>query len=299
MLVAVLDWQENFARESTAKIDKYLRILNEQTPEGGFDTPAWLVPPYFYDTRAGGHVYRLSLRMARMAQRRAGDERVHPIVCVLKSALALPADVQRIIKDHARFSQTILHISKFDETKASLNELGGFWTLVAGLANRDRPPLMLYGGYFSVLAFHAGLDGLSHGVGYGEYRDALNPRSGPPGDRFYIPALHHFFSLGEAQALLRTDQANRQLLQCACAQCAVALAAGRSALAQRTREDIFVHYLQARHTEITVVQQRPLAELLDDLRQMHAYARLLAPAMANEFDYLEQWRKAVQIATGI
>ena len=49
MTVAVLQFQETFAQKSTQKIDKYLKMIGQESAGGNFNAPAWLVPPYFYD----------------------------------------------------------------------------------------------------------------------------------------------------------------------------------------------------------------------------------------------------------
>lgn len=289
---AVLDFQRNFVRDSTQKIDKYFELIGRKASLDRLRAPEWLVPPYFFDRQIGGADYGVSLEMAKIAATGARGDRLRPVACFLDSALS-GANVSRVVDDYAPFGHVISFPSRFDETKASVNELQGFWNLTIRLSGRGCRPLMLYGGYFSVLGHHAGLDGLSHGVGYGESRDALSPSSGPPGPRYYIPALHRFFPVDQAQALLQLDRNARELLRCDCESCVLARAANRGSLAQRTREDIFVHFLRARHAEIADVQRRPLADLVQELRTMHTYAVGLAPAMANDFAFLAKWADAI------
>ena len=296
MTEAMLQFQETFAQESTQKIDKYLKLIGQADAEGQFASPVWLVPPYFYDEDIRGTKYQVSLRIARLALELVDAERMHPVACVLRSALSSSDGVDNLIIDYTPFAQTILFPSKFDETEASQQELQGFWRLVKELSQRNRPPFMLYGGYFSILASHVGLEGLSHGIGYGESRDALSPRSGPAPERFYIPALHRFFPVAEAQVLLRQDRTNRGIFQCACVSCEAARAAGRGALDRRTRGEIFVHFLQVRHNEISDLLQYPLHDHVTGLRDIYGYATTIAPALADNLAYLERWANAIDTA---
>lgn len=299
MVASVLRFQETFAQKSTLKIDKYLKLIGQTRQEGQFGPPVCLVPPYFYDESVGGPKYKVSLELAHLAAGSTDAERVRPVACVLKSALSSTVAIEELVHDYGPFAQTILFPSKFEEAEASQPELQGFWGLVRGLAHRDRPPFMLYGGYFSILASRTGLDGLSHGIGYGESRDALSPRSGPPVKRFYIPALHRFFPIAEAQTLLRLDRSNRKVFRCTCASCEAARTAGRGPLDHRTREDIFLHFLQIRHGEIQDVQQRSLPELVAKLRDLHGYATSIAPGLTEQLNYLERWASAIEAAEGI
>lgn len=297
MTVAVLQFQETFAQKSTQKIDKYLKMIGQESAGGNFNAPAWLVPPYFYDPSVRGANYGVSLDIARMAQAENGGERVHPIACVDKRALSTAgSDVNNLIDDYAPFSQTILFFSVFEEANASEPQLQGFWNLVRGLSGRGRPPFMLFGGYFSILAHYVGLAGFSHGIGYGESRNALSPVSGPPGKRFYIPALRRFFTVAEAEYLIAADRKERGLFQCVCGPCEAARAAGRGALDRRTREDIFHHFLRVRHDEVMSIQIRKLTDLVADLRDVHNYATSIARGFANKLTYLARWANAIQTA---
>lgn len=293
---AVLTFQQKFSQDSTQKVAKYLKILKEDVTGVGFLEPAWFVPPYFRSEQTRDPVYNVSLAMARFGATVTDPARVHPVVCLTPQALLSPTAGLHVGTDYSAFPQTLIYISGFEEANANETELAGFWTLVRELASRERPAFMLYGGYFSILAQQAGLRGLSHGLGYGEARNAFSPSSGPPRMRFYIPQLHHFFDLADAQAILSLDARRRNLFRCDCAQCHAARNAGRQALDTRTLEDAFVHFLHARRAELADVQTRGLDDLLDELANVHTYVSTLNPALVDEFAYLDRWARAIRSA---
>jgi len=293
MTRSVLHFQETFAQKSTQKIEKYLKLIGQTGTEGDLDTPTWLVPPYFYDPDIRGTSYIASLEIARIAAETHG-EHVHPVVCVLKSALDSTDGVDRLVDDYAPFAQTLLFFSRFDEFAASEPQLRGFLRTARGLSQRGRRAFTLFGGYFSILAHYAGLEGLSHGIGYGESRDALSPESGPPPKRFYIPALHRFFSIADALTLIAQDRKGRKLFQCACGACEEAISGGRGSLDRRTRDDSFHHFLLVRHDELGNVQGLPLANSVATLQDVYDYAVSIAPHLSKELGYLKRWASAIQ-----
>ena len=57
----------------------------------------------------------------------------------------------------------------------------------------NKPIVSLYGGYFSQLMTKIGLDGVVHGMEYGEKREVVPVGGGIPRAKFYIPAIHNRF----------------------------------------------------------------------------------------------------------
>lgn len=74
----------------------------------------------------------------------------------------------------------------------------------------------LYGGFFSICMYHAGLWGFNNGLGYSESRDwpQLEATGAAPA-RYYVPRLHAYLPVGTAQALIEVEPEFR----CPCVVC--------------------------------------------------------------------------------
>ena len=290
MVEGVVAFQENFVTQSQEKIDKYLSLIGENrfTPH----PPCWIVPPYFYTSDIGDTVYEKSLSAAHAATSvTSPGYRINPVVCFRMGSLA-ENSAERIASDYSDFGRCLLFAKDFREHSADVDQLHAWLDLLVRLSRERIQPFTLYGGFFSIVGHKLQLAGISHGLGYGEYRDPLSPMGGPPPDRYYIPKLHRFYEIGEADSILSRPGA--EFLRCDCQICSSARHGGRGAIIELTRSERLRHFLISRHGEVRYVQDTTLAEILNDLRETIATFQRNLRALVDRIGHLENWSATVE-----
>jgi hypothetical protein len=160
----------------------------------------------------------------------------------------------------------------WDESMATTADIVG-WHETAlsghgyGVAVRN-----LYGGYLSVLLMGVGLDGLNHGIGYSEQRDARRlGATGAPPTRYYVPALRCFVSRANAQPVM---DALPTSWACDCTVCEDVKQNGIPVVDRLSVEDLKRHFLICRFREIRRVQddlERELDRLSEVARWLTAH----------------------------
>lgn len=100
-----------------------------------------------------------------------------------------------------------LWIDKMPESNMTEKEARGLIDIVWTLSSKkNRPIMMMYGGFFYLLLYHFGLTGVSHGTLFSQSKgamDAVRQSAGPAPVRYYIRDLHDFFTLEASLLLLR------------------------------------------------------------------------------------------------
>jgi hypothetical protein len=185
----VLDFQyvhlkENLDREYAEYVE-YLSLYRE---------PMLLIAPYFYMQKdTFNQWYELNLKLIEEAvrQKDAYKKNIFAQLVIDKKILGDKEKVRKIINDYSKADGLIYWIDGFDETEADIEELDAVKFLV-GLYKKTYPTkqiISLYGGYFSELLLRLGLDGVVHGLEYGESRDVVPVGGGIPLSKYYLPAI--------------------------------------------------------------------------------------------------------------
>lgn len=167
--------------------------------------PAAIFAPYFYidptDADAG-----LAL-LGDLASTSAGlttERPVHAVLCTDVSALRSETFLERasdtLIKSGV--AGVWVWFSTFYEDAATLEELFAFVTLLGKLGEK-MSVFNMHGGYFSLALSRFGMNGVSHGIGYGEQKDVI-PVIGQstPTVRYYLPDLKRRLSVPQIERAL-------------------------------------------------------------------------------------------------
>lgn len=150
-------------------------------------------------------------------------------------------------------------LDEFDVTTDGRSELVEYGKAIQSATARGQSIFALYGGFFSVLLHRFGLEGSSHGVGYGEHRDHVElPSSGAPPARYYVPRLHRYIGVDIAGAIW--EQAP-DLVECFCPECE-----GRSPTSLSYHQ-LMRHSVRVRADEIDSWSHLPTAEVSAWLRR--------------------------------
>jgi hypothetical protein len=249
----VLEFQERYAQQATGKIDKYRALLAEARGEDPVEgvapaSPIRFVPPYWAVQNAGDDWWSLSrLAISRALARYEGGATLMPILAVVKdSPVATLADLIENLPEGCE--QVFCWRGAWDEASATQTDVDG-WVAAIDMGRRKGISITnLYGGYLSVLMTTLGLAGVSHGIGYSEQRDVRRlGQTGAPPTRYYIPALHAFDTVPNAQPIIDHLPAE---WSCKCPDCKNVEQDGRPVVGRLKPEHRKRHFLYARDKEI-------------------------------------------------
>jgi hypothetical protein len=231
---AVVAYQRGRIREEFEADEQYREFA------GGVPEPSAVIAPYFYIEPSASRAWmKVNAAMASQAAHLSEDIPVHALVCAPRDLLvddAFRRWVSETLADTA-VDGIWLWFSKFDEYTAKTSELRALRDLVTVLNKKGKEVLNLHGGFFSLALSNFGLDGISHGVGYGEQKDVV-PVIGQstPTVRYYLPALRRRLSHLDIERCFRTLKirtvADFHELICDCTVCKGVLAGGLARFAE-------------------------------------------------------------------
>ncbi len=119
---------------------------------------------------------------------------VYSVLCADYKWLADTSFIDNIVNELPKtgVDGVWLWFSMFDEWEVQEKYLRAFKVLVKQLSEKGLEVYNRHGGYFSLALNKFGMNGISHGVGYGEKKDVLQIK-GPPNApivRYYLPDIH-------------------------------------------------------------------------------------------------------------
>lgn len=293
MAAYVAEFQRRYAETSADKLEEYLNLLGEERQQPS--APAFILPPYFRFDDVHGPWHEASLSMATAAIRYRDSASICPVVCLSLGCLhtgEFDAMVQSY--DREAFDGYFLWVSRLDQYRSPPEDLRAFADLVRRFSATGRPVINLFGGYYSAMLSYLGLAGLSHGVGYGEARDAFYYRGGPPGERYYVPMLHRFYPRLDALRLLaRLDSV---VMRCDCPACMGVSREGDTSQVQASRlnrEGLLSHFLYARRKELDHIAETPVDLLISELQSTYDSIATHRPDELRRIQHLSNWVEAL------
>ena len=164
-----------------------------------------------------------------------------------------------------------------------------------------KPVMSLAGGYFALLLYHVGLTGICHGPGYGESRaisgsGAVTGSGGRLPLRYYVPALHRFYSISSVGHLLRALGSH---FRCRCGLCQSGWSEGYFDVSLLDEDAIQDHFMSTHRLEVDQVLRLSLPELADRLPSTVHEARALSRpadplrAVPRQVEHLVRWADAL------
>lgn len=157
--------------------------------------PMFLIAPYFYmreDTF--DQWYQLNLDFIREAIKQKGqfkNKNIYALLVIDKKILLAEDKLDKITSDYSLADGLIYWVDGLDETEADTDVLRAIKSLIKKYKKRNpkKRLITLYGGYFSELLLSIGLDGVVHGLEYGESRDVVPVGGGIPLSKYYLPEI--------------------------------------------------------------------------------------------------------------
>ncbi|MHB8110903.1 MAG: hypothetical protein ACYDHW_12840 [Syntrophorhabdaceae bacterium] len=189
---SVLEFQYKHIQESLS--DEYREIV-EYLRIDQLGKPDFLISPYFYLSKNNQFKWtQINLQLIEESLKHKTAFNNLPIYAQLvidRQYLNDTSELDRLIQSYSIADGLLYWIDGFDETEASVDELRAVKRMVRTFkdGNEKKRILSLYGGYFSQLLLKEGLDGVVHGLEYGENRDVVPVGGGIPLSKYYLPAV--------------------------------------------------------------------------------------------------------------
>ena len=305
--------------------------------------PKLLIAPYFYlNPNDSNFKSWLDLNVAFINEA-AMQAEVQSYGCPVYGQIVMNKDVLRdkniineIVNCYANcqckgFTIWVDSLNEHEETQEVLN---GFIYFLQSLkrAHKGKSIYNMYGSFFSILLTHRSihlLDGVSHGMEYGEYREVYPVGGGRPVSKYYYMPLHQREDFTKAFYLLEyngiidtslktwgdTDRYFSEI--CKCEQCRTIMGnemvnfykfestdyyeiknkkgtiVRRKKASSQTKQNCLFHYLLCKKMEFSIINKNNINELLNGLKaekEKYSNSTLLDD---NEFDYIDNWCNAI------
>ena len=203
----VICFQRDYVQETAEGKDYYKYLQYAGVPL----KPIWLVIPYFcMNAKTYKGWLDINRRLIDIALQEFPDKDLAAELVIEKDLLEDEKILNDTIADNyikSGISRILLWIDNFSAFESSKKLLENYVGLIKKLTRKGIEVYNLYGDYFSVLLCHpdlnVGLNGVCHGLGYGEERSVIPVGGGIPINKYYYPPLHERLSFREASMLLR------------------------------------------------------------------------------------------------
>ena len=293
--------------------------------------PIWIVAPYFYLDYENLEWLKINKRLCeRMREVMDGAEVHKKMMVQLLMSKDILCNIQILEQIAGTYSDmdcdgVLIWIDDFDETKATREELEGFVYLLKKLQNKL--VYNLYGSFFSVVLTNDEiglLNGVGHGMEYGESRSAFPVGGGIPSSKYYFLPIHQRMDFQMSYQLLHetgiidlneknwgdADSYFREI--CKCAICKDILKEGmigftkfqstelyeinykthtsrRAKPTPETKKYCRIHYLECKTFEYLFARKKSIEQIHKDLCKMcEKYNDLLEERNVNA-NYLSTW----------
>ena len=221
--VGTTNFQTNTLIESLGEEER------EFVEETGDLLPEFIVAPYFY--LSPNHYKRWLDITSICYSTTKGLVKDRPVfLCLAISRGALHLGLASLLSTVASLKPDgiLLWIDEHEEESLAEHEVRSYIELLSSLKNSTDVVYNKHGGYLSVILGHKEigpkLDGVAHGINYGESRSIVPIGGGIPMARFYFPSVHSRLRWGDALYIakgkdwLSTATAYRANV-CKCARC--------------------------------------------------------------------------------
>jgi len=214
----IIRFQANLGNDISASqisLREYDTILGRKSQHSYGREPFWYIPPYFYFESLTDPWYQLTVEFAKLAKRIYPSLRLCPILSMSKDALDRKIAIG-ILEDLREFDTYIIFVNDFDERKESLSTIKSLAYFIKLLTEGGKQVYLKHsGGFFALLLYYFGLEGIIIGVDVGEHKNIFTPTTGGGGGSLYIPKLHIRISRAEAKLLYQDNPE----LRCKCNVC--------------------------------------------------------------------------------
>jgi len=312
----VIEYQKNRFNELIGKDDELKQFIDS------LPKPKGLLSPYFFIHEGNKEsLFDLTYQMAQYCADSNLNDEVYSVLCIDKPLLNDPlfdACIEKLIT--LKIKGLWLWISQFQEEDAQYQLLEKYLSVVNKVSKSGKQIFNMHGGYFSLLATHKGLTGISHGVGYGEQKDVMPVVGrGIPTVRYYLPPVFKRTGIPEIQRSFSAIEVKsiEDFFSkiCDCAICSGILKKGLNAFEEfgemhYSSEDAKrqvqtpaaakkcrYHFLLTRAKELKRVGEVKLDTLINEIDNACAsWSR--SKVMESSLEHIARWKKALSGKSG-
>jgi hypothetical protein len=326
---SVLDFQYTHIHKSLN--DEYREIVDYLKMDA-LGKPIFLISPYFYlskNSRDWTEWKDINLRMIDASIQKKKSFNSLPVYALLvidRHFLDNSKDLNKLVESYSIADGLLYWIDSYNETEASLKELKTVINMVKNFKRKypSKSIMSLYGGYFSQLLLKEGLDGVVHGLEYGENRDVVPVGGGIPLSKYYLPAVKKRIPANTMISLLKKRDINTarkfHASICNCRICKDVIKTdktiedfnnfiksrpilikynktGRERIREiefpltESRERCLFHYLEVKAKEFLNIRKSTKEELLNDLGEYFVEYRTYLGG-DEDIEHLERWKSA-------
>lgn len=314
----VIDFQLKVINERVKDSEnvEYYEFLKEKgVAKSSSFTPSLVVAPYFcMDDNTFDSWIDINIKCAEDSKKIADKLGVLMAteIVITQRVLSDSTKVQSLIDKYTKIEPAVflIWVDAFSEHEVSEGLLDAFVKMMNELKTSGSQVVNLYGSYFSVMLLHHGiLDGVTHGLEYGEERPLVPVGGGIPTAKFYLPILHLRLRGDDAfyavQALGGFNSvADFHELVCDCPQCEKAISSSpekdfggylrtkrvhnRDIPYPETKENSVRHYMFAKQREYA---DKDIDNALKQLK--YARKQLRRYVGAENTDHCEKWASII------
>jgi hypothetical protein len=314
----VIDFQLKVINERVKDSEnvEYYEFLKEKgVAKSSSFTPSLVVAPYFcMDGNTFDSWIDINIKCAEDSKKIANGLGVPMAIeiVITQNVLFDSTQVRRLIDKYTKLKPAVflIWVDAFSEHEVSEGLLDAFVKMMNELKTSGSQVVNLYGSYFSVMLLHHGiLDGVTHGLEYGEERPLVPVGGGIPTAKFYLPVLHLRLRGDDAfyavQALGGFNSvADFHTLVCDCPQCKRAISNSpekdfgdylktkrvnnRDIPYPETKENSVRHYMFAKQREYA---DKDIDNALKQLK--YARKQLRRYVGAENTDHCEKWASII------
>lgn len=210
----VLEFQKNIAKPkgtSQQGLLEYAKLLGDAT---SVQEPEFLVAPYFWFDNTNSEWYKLNSKIMALAKNCSGNIPVYGVICVDMETIQNRDEVSKLVSDFSEMDGVLLWISELSEYNMNRDDLISYLNFLHQFNGNNT--LLMYGGYFSMIASKFGLNGISPGVGISEFKSVRDqPTGGIFSNKYYIPQAKSM----AVEADARSFCADNPEIMCTCNIC--------------------------------------------------------------------------------
>lgn len=336
----VLDFQKGLVPdEKKVEYSAYIDYANQSVSEDEKidfqNTPIFLIAPYFF-LQANDEWLNKNISLIEQSISLKGDFEIYSQLVISKHLLDKAvlrggdSDLDTIVTKYSEqnVSGYLVWVDNYIEHDEPSESLVKYSEILKTLKSGDKKVNALYGGYFSVLLGHkdiAILDGVAHGLEYGEARAVVPVGGGIPRAKFYLPKLHKRVDFPDMVEFLKekeidTKEKYHQEI-CDCSTCREVIrsndvlteftnAFGQTKSTTIKRGDSIVtlsfstketkdlslrHYLASKKIEFGSLENKNIAELIQELKDVsEEYQKYFD---ASYTAHLDEWAEALSKIT--
>lgn len=291
LVANVMTFQKNRVPSALQGLARFFDIP-VQEPE----VTTFLVAPYFYFTSVDDPWYKISLEMARESIRHKAHYALFAVLCMSRGILLSDQAMSTILSDYSQLDLDgfLLWVGDFQEDSEPTPLLYGLRNMVNSLKGIGKKVINLHGGFFSLLLYHYGLDGLASGVCYKDSADPTEfPTGGPAGGpvpKYYIQEIKVKMNKIEAGLAIH----DLPSLRCSCKICngQVDYILDPATPEVVSREFMRRHFLVVRKKEKEDMSKKSLAQIASELE--NAYKTYEGSAHLVPTEHLKRWFETIR-----